>query len=146
MATQYRTTPALTSEMPDGVPYIVGNEAAERFSYYGMSGILFAFLTKHLMDMQGRPAHMSPEQAKEWTHYFMAAVYAFPIVGAVVSDWLLGKYRTIVYVSLLYCVGHAVLAVMDYPQVTNLDPKWLLAVGLALIAVGAGGIKPCVTA
>ena len=73
---------------------------------------------------------MSPEQAKEWTHYFIAAVYAFPIVGAILSDWLLGKYRTIVFVSLLYCVGHAVLALMDYPQVTHIDPKWMLAVGL----------------
>jgi POT family proton-dependent oligopeptide transporter len=146
MATQYRTTPVLSSEMPAGVPYIVGNEAAERFSYYGMSGILFAFLTEHLRNAAGSPAPMSPEQAKEWTHYFIAAVYAFPIVGAIVSDWLWGKYRTILWISLLYCVGHGVLAAMDYPSVTGVDPKWMLGLGLALIAMGAGGIKPCVSA
>jgi len=89
---------------------------------------------------------MSPELAREWTHNFIAAVYAFPIFGAVLSDWLFGKYRTIVFVSLLYCVGHAVLAFMDYPQLTHIEPKWLLAIGLALIALGAGGIKPCVSA
>jgi proton-dependent oligopeptide transporter, POT family len=146
MGAKYRTTPIVTSEMPPGVPYIIGNEAAERFSYYGMSGILFAFLTKHLIDRSGNPNPMSAEQAKEWTHYFIAAVYAFPIVGAIVSDWLLGKYRTIFWISLLYCVGHAVLAVMDYPHLTGVDPRWLLGLGLALIAMGAGGIKPCVSA
>jgi POT family proton-dependent oligopeptide transporter len=146
MASKYRTTPLPLSGMPPGVPYIIGNEAAERFSYYGMSGILFAFLTQHLRDVSGSAAPMSPEQAKEWTHYFIAAVYAFPILGAILSDWLLGKYRTIVSVSLLYCVGHGVLALMDYPQVTKIDPRWMLAAGLALISIGAGGIKPCVSA
>jgi POT family proton-dependent oligopeptide transporter len=146
MSTQYRTTPLQIDGMPPGVPYIIGNEAAERFSYYGMSGILFAFLTEHLRSASGNAAHMTPELAKVWTHYFIMAVYAFPIIGAVLSDWLLGKYRTIIYVSLLYCVGHAVLAVMDYPTITGIEPKWLLAVGLALIALGAGGIKPCVSA
>lgn len=146
MSKPYRTVPELTSEMPAGVPYIVGNEAAERFSYYGMSGILFAFLTEHLRDVSGNKAPMSEHQATEWTHYFIMAVYALPIFGAILSDWLLGKYRTIMFISLLYCVGHAVLAIMDYPTVTGIDPRWMLALGLALIAIGAGGIKPCVSA
>lgn len=146
MSEKYRTTPQLISTMPPGIPYIIGNEAAERFSYYGMSGILFAFLTEHLRNAAGASSPMSPEVAKEWTHYFIGAVYAFPIVGAVLSDWLFGKYRTIMSVSLLYCTGHAVLATMDYPEITQTEPRWLLAIGLALIALGAGGIKPCVSA
>jgi POT family proton-dependent oligopeptide transporter len=132
--------------MPRGIPYIIGNEAAERFSYYGMSGILFAFLTEHLRDASGGLAPMSKNQATEWTHYFIAAVYAFPILGAILSDGVLGKYRTIVSISLLYCVGHAVLAFVDFPAVTNIDPQTLLIVGLTLLAVGSGGIKPCVSA
>jgi POT family proton-dependent oligopeptide transporter len=146
MSSKYRTTPQQISTMPPGIPYIVGNEAAERFSYYGMLAVLFAFLTQYLTDLSGQRAPMSPEQAKEWQHYFMAAVYASPILGAILSDWLLGKYRTIVSVSLFYCAGHAALALMDYPSITRIDPKWMLALGLALIALGAGGIKPCVTA
>jgi POT family proton-dependent oligopeptide transporter len=89
---------------------------------------------------------MRPEEAKEWVHYFIAAVYAFPIVGAILSDGLLGKYRTIIWVSLLYCVGHAILAVMDFPAITGIEPKWLLAAGLVCLSMGAGGIKPCVSA
>ena len=41
MERPYRTVPEQTSGMPSGVPYIVGNEAAERFSFYGMKAILF---------------------------------------------------------------------------------------------------------
>jgi POT family proton-dependent oligopeptide transporter len=146
MSSKYRTTPDASSTMPSGIPYIIGNEAAERFSYYGMTAILFAYLTEHFKNASGVVAPMSEHQATEWSHNFFAAVYAFPIVGALVSDWLLGKYRTIVSISLLYCLGHAVLACVDYPSVTGIDPRWLLTLGLGLIAVGAGGIKPCVSA
>jgi POT family proton-dependent oligopeptide transporter len=145
-ATKYRTTPWPLEKMPPGIPYIIGNEAAERFSYYGMSGILFAFLTEYLRDKSGAAAPISAEQAKAWTHYFIAAVYALPIVGAILSDWLLGKYLTIVTISLLYCAGHAVLALVDFPTITGVEPKVLLGIGLALIAMGSGGIKPCVSA
>ncbi|RIK83850.1 MAG: MFS transporter [Planctomycetota bacterium] len=145
-ATKYRSTPWPIDTMPPGIPYIIGNEAAERFSYYGMSGILFAFLTEHLRNKSGAAAPLSAEEARAWTHYFIAAVYALPLAGAVLSDWLLGKYRTIVSISLLYCAGHAVLALVDFPAVTGVEPKLLLGLGLALIALGSGGIKPCVSA
>jgi POT family proton-dependent oligopeptide transporter len=143
---QYLTAPQAISGMPPGIPYIVGNEAAERFSYYGIIAAIAIFLTGHLRNAAGNLAPMDENLAREWQHNFMAASYFFPIVGAILSDWLFGKYRMIIAVQLLYCVGHAVLALMDYPLVTGLDPKVLLFIGLALVAVGAGGIKPCVSA
>jgi proton-dependent oligopeptide transporter, POT family len=143
---KYLTAPLPSTEMPRGIPYIVGNEAAERFSYYGIIAVLAIFLTGHLRDAAGNLAPFEEHVANKWQHYFMGAVYGFPIFGAILSDWLFGKYRMIVSVSLLYCLGHAVLAFMDYPQITGVDPKVLLFLGLALIAVGAGGIKPCVSA
>jgi POT family proton-dependent oligopeptide transporter len=146
MSTKYRSTPQQISTMPPGIPYIIGNEAAERFSYYGMSGILFAFLSEYLRDASGGVSPMPQHQATEWTHYFIAAVYATPILGAILSDWLLGKYLTIVSISLLYCLGHAVLALVDFPALTGIEPRVLLAIGLALLAFGSGGIKPCVSA
>jgi proton-dependent oligopeptide transporter, POT family len=108
--------------------------------------ILAIFLTEHLRSVTGSVAPLDENTANEWQHTFMAAVYFFPIVGAILSDWLFGKYRMIITVSLLYVLGHAVLSLMDYPLVTGIDPKHLLFVGLAFIAVGAGGIKPCVSA
>lgn len=134
----YRTIPEETTRMPPGIPYIVGNEAAERFSYYGMKTILTVFMTQHLLNSQGQSAPMSDEQTKVWYHAFSAANYAFPILGALVADLWWGKYRTIVWLSLVYCLGHLALAV-DETRVG-------LFLGLLLIAVGSGGIKPCVSA
>jgi POT family proton-dependent oligopeptide transporter len=143
----YRTAPdPQQTQMPGGIPYIVGNEAAERFSYYGMRAILYVFMTEHLLAIDGSPAPMSPVDATIWQHNFMKVSYAFPLLGAILCDWLWGKYRTILSLSLLYCLGHAVMALCDLPGVTGIDPRWTLWLALALISMGAGGIKPCVSA
>lgn len=131
--------------MPPGIPYIVGNEAAERFSFYGMRAILAVFLTKHLLDASGALAPLDEHRANEWQHNFVAASYFFPIIGAIISDAFLGKYNTILSLSLLYCLGHAVMALVDYPVMTGVHPQTMLIVALSLIAMGAGGIKPCVS-
>lgn len=148
-APRFRTQPADTAGMPSGIPFIIGNEAAERFSYYGMKTILVVFMMKHLLSATGEPAGMTESESREWMHLFVASAYFFPIIGGLVADAFLGKYRTILLLSIVYCIGHLCLALMDMPgwflQAT-LDPRgWLLA-GLGLIAVGAGGIKPCVSA
>jgi len=141
---QYLTRPQELETMPPGIPYIVGNEAAERFSFYGMKAVLAVFMTKYLLDASGAPAPFPEETASKWIHTFNGAAYFFPILGAFLADWLLGKYRTILSLSLLYCVGHGVLALMDVNHLLGVDQQSLLFVGLAIIAVGAGGIKPCV--
>jgi POT family proton-dependent oligopeptide transporter len=132
--------------MPPGIPFIVGNEAAERFSFYGMRAILAIFLTDYLLNGSGDLAPMDEDRASEWQHNFVAAVYFLPLIGAILSDWLLGKYRTILALSLVYCAGHAVMALVDYPLITGLEPRTTLFWALSLIAMGAGGIKPCVSA
>ncbi len=144
----YLTTPDQTeTRMPGGVPFIIGNELAERFSFYGMKGILTVFMTQHLMTASGESANMSDERAKTVYHLFTASAYFFPILGAIMADVFWGKYKTILWISLMYCVGHGCLALMDIGPVTGLwDMKPFLFLGLALIAVGAGGIKPCVSA
>ena len=136
--TKYRTAPIPSRRMPRGIPYIVGNEAAERFSYYGMRAVLVVFMTRYLMGRDGVPSPMSEAEAKSYYHLFTSAAYFFPIVGALVSDGLLGKYRTIVSLSIVYCCGHLALA-LD-------DSRLGLTIGLTLIAIGSGGIKPCVSA
>jgi POT family proton-dependent oligopeptide transporter len=124
--------------MPPGIPYIVGNEAAERFSFYGMRSILVIFMTQHLLDSQGNPAVMTDPQAMTCYHFFVAGVYFFPILGAILADALWGKYRTILSLSLVYCLGHLALAADE----TRLG----LFAGLILITLGAGGIKSSVSA
>lgn len=134
----YRTTPAQLTTMPQGIPYIIGNELAERFSFYGMRAILYLFMTTALVTHGGAADLMSAAKAKEWTHYFIAAVYFTPLLGALISDLWLGKYKTIICLSLVYCLGHVALAIDN--------TRSGLVVGLSLIAIGAGGIKPCVSA
>ncbi len=133
----YRTAPLALSTLPPGLPFIVANEAAERFSYYGMRAILMVFMTQYLADAYGRPDTMSPDEAKGWFHLFVSAVYLTPILGALIADGWLGKYRTIIILSLVYSLGHFVLA-LDATRTG-------LLMGQALIALGAGGIKPCVS-
>jgi len=135
---EYRSAPVSSTEMPKGIPYIVSNEAAERFSFYGMKGILVVFMTKYMMDSAGQPDLLSEEEARQWYHTFTSAVYFFPLLGALIADAFFGKYKTILALSLVYCLGHFALALDE----TRLG----LAVGLALIAIGSGGIKPCVSA
>ena len=135
--------------MPTGIPFIIGNEAAERFSFYGMKTILAVFMTQYLMTSGGTPAYMTQADARENVAWFVASAYFFPIIGALLADLFLGKYRTIILLSLVYCLGHAALACIDLPSPmlqASFEPKTWLVAGLLLIAIGAGGIKPCVSA
>jgi proton-dependent oligopeptide transporter, POT family len=95
---------------------------------------LVFFLTTSLANGSGGLAVMDRNEAAGWFHQFVAAVYFLPILGAIIPDGILGKYRTI----FLSIFGHLALALND----TRLG----LFLGLFLIALGAGGIKPCVSA
>ncbi|MEN1681264.1 MAG: POT family MFS transporter [Planctomycetota bacterium] len=144
---RFRTKPDDTESMPPGIPYIVGNEAAERFSFYGMRGILTIFMTEHLRNSAGASDVMSNEEAKSIYHLFVASAYFFPIFGALISDIIWGKYKTILILSLGYCVGHLCLSMGDTGLGAGLlEPRNWLFLGLIFIAVGSGGIKPCVSA
>jgi len=134
----YLTAPMKTDKMPPGVPFIIGNEAAERFSYYGMNSILVPFMTHGLLTANGVLDPMKPEQADAWYHTFVSCLYFLPVLGAFLADAVLGKYRTILILSIVYCFGHLALA-LDHTRLG-------LMIGLGLIALGAGGIKPCVSA
>ena len=136
--TKYKSSPIVTKDVPKGIPYIIGNELAERFSYYGMKTILVIFMTKYLMNQTGALEVMQREEALTWYHLFSSAVYFTPLLGAILADGVLGKYKTIISLSLVYCMGHLVLS-LD-------DSRIGLAVGLSLISLGSGGIKPCVSA
>ena len=141
-ANGYRTVPDHDNTgWPPGVPFIVGNEACERFSFYGMKTILQV----HLTSLFAAQAYLevadgaSERAATQVVHLFLAGVYAFPMIGALIADRWAGKFKTILLLSLVYCLGHAVLSAGE-----NSLPG--MYVGLALIAIGSGGIKPCVSA
>ena len=136
--TELATRPPNISTMPPGVPYIIGNEAAERFSFYGMRGILIVFMTTYLVNTTGQLAPMSDAQARAWFSTFVSAVYFLPILGAILAEAFLGKYRTILWLSIVYCLGHLALAFMDTAVGIAWGQEKVLALGLGLIALGSG--------
>lgn len=130
---------ANAEKLPSQIPFIIGNEACERFSFYGMRNILTVFLLDYLLvnvapDLEARQA-----MAKANFHLFVVGVFFFPLLGGYLADRFFGKYRTILWLSLLYVAGHACLAIFD----RSVNGFYA---GLCLIAVGSGGIKPCVSA
>jgi POT family proton-dependent oligopeptide transporter len=116
---------------PSQIKFIIGNEACERFSYYGVLGILELYLKERMK--------MGDDGATEVVHYFGTAVYFLPLFGGWLADRYLGRYRTILSISLFYCLGNGCMAAFGGTRAG-------LFCGLALLAIGAGGIKPCVSA
>lgn len=146
---QILTAPVPSKSLPKGIPYILGNEIAERFSFYGMKAILFTFMTGYLLDSNHEKAFYTETEAREAVAWFSSLAYAFPMIGAILSDAFWGKYKTILFISMFYCVGHGLLALMDMPPAflqATLSPEGFMMSGLFIIAMGAGGIKPCVSA
>jgi proton-dependent oligopeptide transporter, POT family len=127
------------NKMPGQVPYIIGNEICERFSFYGMRNILTAFLIGYLLLNEAPDLEARKALAKANFHLFVSGVYFFPLLGGYLADRFFGKYKVIFSLSLLYCLGHGFLALFE-------SNKYGFYGGLFLIALGSGGIKPCVSA
>jgi len=125
-----------TARMPRQIPFIIANEGCERFSFYGMRNILTTFLASAFF--AGLTTAEAESEAKDIFHVFVLGVYFFPLLGGWLSDRFFGKYRTILWVSLIYCAGHAMLAAYE-------DVPGGFYFGLFLIALGSGGIKPLVS-
>ncbi len=124
------------ARLPRQIPYIIGNEACERFSFYGMRNILVQFLVSSVI-LAYVPEADRQGVAKDVFHSFVIGVYFFPLLGGWLSDRYFGKYNTVFWFSLIYCAGHACLAMFE-------DNKTGFYTGLFLIALGSGGIKPLV--
>lgn len=119
-----------TNKFPAQIKFLIGNEGCERFSFYGMRTILTVFMVQYLAIQGG--------MATSVYHWFVAACYLTPLGGAYLADRYFGKYKVILWLSIVYVLGHGVIAVFE----NEMGLYW----GLALIAIGSGGIKPCVSA
>uniref|UniRef100_A0A3B4T8L5 Solute carrier family 15 member 1 n=1 Tax=Seriola dumerili TaxID=41447 RepID=A0A3B4T8L5_SERDU len=133
---------------PLSIFFIVVNEFCERFSYYGMRAVLVLYFKYFL--------RWDDDLATSIYHTFVALCYLTPILGAIVADSWLGKFKTIIYLSIVYAIGQVAMAVSAIHDITDTDRDGtpdnmtfhvvLSMVGLFLIALGTGGIKPCVAA
>ncbi|GAA5007960.1 POT family MFS transporter [Pseudoluteimonas lycopersici] len=127
---------AAAARLPRQIPFIIGNEACERFSFYGMRNILVQFLVSSVI-LAYVPEAERQSVAKDVFHSFVIGVYFFPLLGGWLSDRFFGKYDTVLWFSLVYCAGHACLALFE-------GNRTGFYTGLFLIALGSGGIKPLV--
>uniref|UniRef100_A0A8B9VF67 Solute carrier family 15 member 2 n=1 Tax=Anas zonorhyncha TaxID=75864 RepID=A0A8B9VF67_9AVES len=127
------------SNYPLSIAFIVVNEFCERFSYYGMRAVLTLYFISFF--------HWDENLSTAVYHAFSALCYFTPVIGAIMADSWLGKYKTIIYLSIVYVVGHLIKSVGAIPSLGNQVVHVVLSmVGLFLIALGTGGIKPCVSA
>ena len=93
---------------PKGVFLIIGNEFCERLSYYGMKAILGIYLHQKL--------HFSEDRSTVIYHTFAMLCYFMPLFGAMIADQLLGKFKTIVYISFIYVLGHLLKTLAAIPS------------------------------
>ncbi|XP_073305484.1 protein NRT1/ PTR FAMILY 8.3 [Primulina huaijiensis] len=131
-------------------PFILGTECCERLAYYGISTNLVSYLTKKL--------HEGNVSAARNVTTWQGTCYLTPLIGAVLADAFWGRYWTIAVFSTIYLIGMctltlsaAVPAFMPPECTDNICPSATPAqyaiffFGLYLIALGTGGIKPCVS-
>lgn len=100
-----------------------------------------AILVFYISDKLG----YSEDTATVLYHVFTMCVYFMCIFGGILSDVWLGKFNTIFYLSIIYSIGSVVISIGAIPTV-GLSAAATLFIGLLLIALGSGGIKPCVSA
>jgi len=117
---------ARLKEHTTGFWYIFWGELAERASFYGMRTVLALYMTDVLLFEQDNGAAIM--------HAFIAACYVAPLLGGWLADRVLGRYKTILYFSGPYILGHIILG--------GMENRTGLFIALVLLALGSGSIKP----
>jgi proton-dependent oligopeptide transporter, POT family len=118
---------------------ILVTETGERFSYFGFRAVLVLYFTQVL--------EYDENQAIALFAYTTCLAYLTPLAGALLSDGHWGRYKTIFYFGVVYVLGLIILTVAAWFEFRLLASKRAISfIGLFLVCVGTGGIKPCVSA
>ncbi|KAL3839429.1 hypothetical protein ACJIZ3_024020 [Penstemon smallii] len=149
--TDYHKNPAIKHETGTwkACPYILGNECCERLAYYGIN----TNLVNYLKFQMNESSVVAVNNVTNWS----GTCYVTPLLGAFLADAYLGRYWTIATFSTIYVLGMTLLTLSasvhglkplcnqkDACHPTELQTGFFF-VGLYLIALGTGGIKPCVS-
>ncbi|GAU99530.1 hypothetical protein RvY_10521-2 [Ramazzottius varieornatus] len=120
---------------PFYIIFILGNELCERFAFYGMKAVLTLYFLEAFFWTESRATLIY--------HVFLITSYFTPILGAMLADGYIGKFSTIFLLSLVYIGGLVLMTLSSIPSI-GLSPVSGFLSGLFLVALGTGGIKPCV--
>ncbi|KAM9851243.1 solute carrier family 15 member 1-like [Aulostomus maculatus] len=133
---------------PLSIFFILVNELCESFSFYGTRAVLVLYFKYFL--------HWDDDLATSIYHTFAALCYLTPILGAILADSWLGKLKTIISCAVVSAMGYVAMTVSAVHDITDLDKDGtpnnmtfhvvMTMVGLLFIALGTGGMKPCVPA
>jgi len=115
---------------PWALAHIFGVEMWERFSFYGMQGILLIYM--YYSAAEGGLG-IDERVATGIVGAYGGTVYLCTILGAWLADRVLGSERVLFVSAIVIMAGHLALALL--PSV------WGLGVGLVLVALGSGGLK-----
>uniref|UniRef100_A0A7N0R9L1 Uncharacterized protein n=1 Tax=Kalanchoe fedtschenkoi TaxID=63787 RepID=A0A7N0R9L1_KALFE len=132
-------------------PFIIANEVAERMAFYAIAVNMVSYLVFEMNQSL-------PDAATHVTDWIGAA-FVLTIFGAFIADAYLGRFKTIIVFSCIYAIGMILLTISASvddlrPPLCTARPNCMpattkqnafLFVALALIALGTGGIKPCVS-
>jgi dipeptide/tripeptide permease len=133
--------------VPDNLPpsaFLVAIvELCERFTFYGLSGPFQNYISnKYKGDANPGALGLGQASATALTSFFSFWCYVTPIIGAIVADQYLGKYKAIVYFSITYFIGLLILFATSLPiSIENGAAYGGLVTAMVVIGVGAGGIK-----
>jgi POT family proton-dependent oligopeptide transporter len=140
---------------PTGLFLLFLVEMWERFSYYGMRGLLVLYLTSAVTGMaepyEGAPAGFNPgpgwsaADASNLYGWYTSLAYLFPLAGGIIADKLIGTHRSMLVGGLLISLGHVVLAVSGLVPPGDPVSMTIFVGGLALIVLGTGHFKPNVS-
>ncbi len=141
---------------PRGLFLLFLVEMWERFSYYGMRGLLVLYLTTPLTGMvalpDGKAAGFNP--GRGWTDaegstlygWYTGLAYLLPLFGGIIADKLIGTHRSMVVGGILISIGHIVLGISGMGGMEHSDLGMSVFIGgLALIVIGTGHFKPSVS-
>lgn len=117
---------------PIGLYILFLTEMWERFSYYGMRGILVLYLTANTIGDNPGLGWLDAEALSLYGWYTML-VYVASIPGGIIADKIIGQKRSVMYGGFLLVAGHGILSI---------EQMWAFYTGLALIIAGVGMLKP----
>eukprot|EP00516_Mucochytrium_quahogii_P007565 CAMPEP_0203750124 /NCGR_PEP_ID=MMETSP0098-20131031/4405_1 /ASSEMBLY_ACC=CAM_ASM_000208 /TAXON_ID=96639 /ORGANISM=" , Strain NY0313808BC1" /LENGTH=421 /DNA_ID=CAMNT_0050639277 /DNA_START=352 /DNA_END=1614 /DNA_ORIENTATION=+ len=118
----------------------------ERFAFYGVTVSMFKYVSgEYTPDWN---AGMSSTEGASYVQVGTALAFAFPFIGAIFADGILGIHRSIiVFGTLFYLPGVVLIALTAQAHLFTIAfPTDTLTIGyLFLFAIGAGVLKPCLT-
>ncbi|KAI9479898.1 peptide transporter ptr2 [Coemansia sp. RSA 989] len=130
--------------IPTAAFFVVLTEFCERFTYYGITGPFQNYIQNGYRVPNSNPGAIGGGQhlATGLSNFFQFWCYLTPILGAVIADQYLGKFKTIVVFSIIYIVGDLILTLTSIPaSIRHGGALPGLVIAMITIGLGTGGIK-----